>query len=1057
MAQRILIIAILLFSCFGFAQTLPVDKVITYQDMRLVVDSNDMPSPTLGEIRYMKQDSMLYAKFMDGTEKCLTCPIDETTLTITESQISDLAHTTNTDTQLSKTDIEAFGFVDGAHTTDTNTQLSKANIEAMGFVDGAHTTDTNTQLSDAQVGTAALSEGFVKGAHTTDTNTQLSDAQVATAATNEGFVTGAHTTNTDSQVLDQSQLNGTNLELSLSGDGEATKSIDLSSLTSNSGYEILVTDGTVASVNSALASANGVPVRATTTITNATVPIVVPTNGIFHHRDITVGATFTGEAVIYSLNTSNVYVYGHGTIDGSAATSSVYDAVKYENVTGGQIEGTIALNVEITASATETGNISVLNSTNILVKDVKASGTWRMGVYFNGGSNNSIEDGYITDTNDSGLGVVSSGGFGLLNTWVVACGTSGASNVTMDLTDATINGLISIGDYTGIGANRNGITVGHEGYPATNSKIVNSRFEGHTVGVLFQGTGTENIAVSNSSVWLNTTGFRLISPVSRITLQGNALNNTQNYNVDAGLSRVLINGNPSDTYRSVEILKSEYTTDLWNNAQFKLRKLEDITNSYVGWSMSAATTEGYGIGGFMQRLTGGTDWEYSLKGFSNKVATDFFTIDDDGAVDAPISFTSPTINGVAITDAGGGTNYLADDGTYKAAGGGTVDVVSNVATSTILGRTTAGSGNSEELTAAQVRTLLNIEDGATADQDLSSLALKSNVLELDNTTSFTPDADYEPATKKYVDDNSGSGAANGITITDSGSYFTGGDVEAALQEVGAALTTVGADALDIDAQSSYTLVAADANNDRVIDASGAITIPSGVFSEGQSIFIRYAQSASGDIEIIEGADVDVIGYLNGVKLENYQSHVILTRMTSATAPEIWEVLKGGGTYSELSCTADANEQYTTANAASDPNCNEANATTGWGGVGNQTLSSVSESDGLSNYAIQSVINEGADSGYFNSDFAATAGDTFTVKVVAKQTVGSNARIAAWTNISSGAPNEVTLTTSYVEYTYNITAAATGNISMRFYASRNASGFEFDAMRIKSISVIETTP
>jgi len=41
----------------------------------------------------------------------------------------------------------------------------------------------------------------------------------------------------------------------------------------------------------------------------------------------------------------------------------------------------------------------------------------------------------------------------------------------------------------------------------------------------------------------------------------------------------------------------------------------------------------------------------------------------------------------------------------------------------------------------------------TWDQDLSWLALKTNVLELDNTTPFTPDADYEPATKKYVDDN----------------------------------------------------------------------------------------------------------------------------------------------------------------------------------------------------------------------------------------------------------------------------------------------------------------
>lgn len=37
--------------------------------------------------------------------------------------------------------------------------------------------------------------------------------------------------------------------------------------------------------------------------------------------------------------------------------------------------------------------------------------------------------------------------------------------------------------------------------------------------------------------------------------------------------------------------------------------------------------------------------------------------------------------------------------------------------------------------------------------NIDGKADKSNVLELDNTTEFTPDADYEPATKKYVDDN----------------------------------------------------------------------------------------------------------------------------------------------------------------------------------------------------------------------------------------------------------------------------------------------------------------
>ena len=43
---------------------------------------------------------------------------------------------------------------------------------------------------------------------------------------------------------------------------------------------------------------------------------------------------------------------------------------------------------------------------------------------------------------------------------------------------------------------------------------------------------------------------------------------------------------------------------------------------------------------------------------------------------------------------------------------------------------------------------------------ISGLAEKSNVLERDNTDVFTPDADYEPATKKYVDDNAGSGTSS---------------------------------------------------------------------------------------------------------------------------------------------------------------------------------------------------------------------------------------------------------------------------------------------------------
>ncbi len=62
------------------------------------------------------------------------------------------------------------------------------------------------------------------------------------------------------------------------------------------------------------------------------------------------------------------------------------------------------------------------------------------------------------------------------------------------------------------------------------------------------------------------------------------------------------------------------------------------------------------------------------------------------------------------------------------------------------------------ITETDITNLGNLSGTNTGDQDLSDLALKSNVLELDNTAAFTPDADYEPATKKYVDENAGGGS-----------------------------------------------------------------------------------------------------------------------------------------------------------------------------------------------------------------------------------------------------------------------------------------------------------
>ena len=68
------------------------------------------------------------------------------------------------------------------------------------------------------------------------------------------------------------------------------------------------------------------------------------------------------------------------------------------------------------------------------------------------------------------------------------------------------------------------------------------------------------------------------------------------------------------------------------------------------------------------------------------------------------------------------------------------------------------SASPDYYTALQINTLMvAAEEAADA-----KYALQSNVLELDNTTAFTPTGDYQPATKKYVDDNAGGSSGEGI-------------------------------------------------------------------------------------------------------------------------------------------------------------------------------------------------------------------------------------------------------------------------------------------------------
>lgn len=76
--------------------------------------------------------------------------------------------------------------------------------------------------------------------------------------------------------------------------------------------------------------------------------------------------------------------------------------------------------------------------------------------------------------------------------------------------------------------------------------------------------------------------------------------------------------------------------------------------------------------------------------------------------------TLPQETVTTLVDNGGSFTYTNEQGigTTVSISSGSVDVVSNVTQDRILGRVSVGSGNSEQLTATQVRTLINVEDGA---------------------------------------------------------------------------------------------------------------------------------------------------------------------------------------------------------------------------------------------------------------------------------------------------------------------------------------------------------
>ena len=145
------------------------------------------------------------------------------------------------------------------------------------------------------------------------------------------------------------------------------------------------------------------------------------------------------------------------------------------------------------------------------------------------------------------------------------------------------------------------------------------------------------------------------------------------------------------------------------------------------------------------------------------------------------------------------------------------------------------------------------------------------------------------------------------------------------------------------------------------------------------------------------------------------------------------------------------ELHDDGNAASDPNGNETDATTGWTGS-ETTITSVSTDPQTGTYHLRCVADEGTNDRAEHSE-TVVSGQEYQVSMWVRVIVGTDAIFKAWTGITAS-PSLDILDTAWKQYVFNVTTNATTLLTRTYVAGD--SGSAADEIYIDNVSIRKIT-